>query len=491
MSVNKNKNISNKSEVVRVVQPRVVEKIVVRPRVRKIQAAVSTVPGTNAARNRRRRQKQRARGAVVSSSSELLAERLAYIGNPRGAIDGTMSAQETRFPDEFNTEPTSVVTVFDDIDVPAYAGDEFNLFIFKIPLCAYILSLDVSDATSYATKPRRNLPDDGNWGHLMYQVGTEIHGGVQYPGKSDDDFYYWFNAGDVVTLTGAASDQATSLYVRHYSSDEQTIEVWPAGAPQFLINMPVSGYFSIGHVYAQNVDSPINVTLSVVTKAGNSVYGIRTLPGLDKLLTVINQVRVNVAACTYTNDASPLNRQGKYTFCQIPGSEDWFDYGRFNSVSKLAKAFTSKIDNGAHFFIKPSGLDDGRYTGVGSETNHHYNLDDTKDFLAFKTVINNVPGHDAVLRITFGLETKHNNQYMPVGSPPVDIRMIDITRAAIHMPQIMDNPVHMREILQWTRNAAKNVVAGIKSGTNFVVDNAPKVVAGAKIAAKLMAVLGL
>jgi hypothetical protein len=300
------------------------------------------------------------------------------------------------------------------------------------------------------------------------------HGSVQYAGVSgkSDGRYFWLDEGFVtVTVTGTAAN-ATIMALSRWgaageSEDVVTVSHPISGSTGYILNIPAgqAGY------YALSISGGVADTFGISNCSFNSVSACyRHLPiqGLPNNISSTDGIRIIAASLMYSNEASPLNKQGKITGCQIPQGDHWFDYiGNYSKFSSLQGSHSMSIDEGMYGFLKPTqptdfSMVESLLIENGVVYDSFYLLDQTTSFLMFYWQIINLLGQDGYWTFCHGLEYQTDDVWRSVAQSQLDASVYAKAVESLKIfPQFYENPLHWGDIWNKIKEVGKSVANGV------------------------------
>lgn len=393
---------------------------------------------------------------------------------------------------------------FGNFSAGGTANTDTCLWSFRDPYCAYIIPQACGTGLNGIYSYMATFPVDGNFfpsrvPYLTYGSGNQVHGPTMYPGRLPDQKrnYFFAMAGDSfyfqVTVGSPALVFRPFFWLDDYELPEGTINVSTGtSGGNATFTAPITGYYSFdvcaaagysGSPSAVNCNYQIKLTTGVVT---GYTFGHKALPDIDAHVSSIDEVKLYGVGQQMTPNASPNNRQGKLTSVQAPAGSSWYQLNNFAIVSTIEGAIASDVTEGLYGFLKPTQpsdldfrtFDDFNVNNTGSNflgVDAWFPLRKTSDFLVTAVSITDVLGQDLFFTCSYAFEFKTKNRWYDIEGPIVPSDIVNTAMGILSkLPQFYGNPVHLREIWDWIKNAAQDV-------GSFLVKAAPYVVAGAKV----------
>jgi len=296
------------------------------------------------------------------------------------------------------------------------------------------------------------------------------------------------NANDQLIYTHSFVDGNVSLMKQNGNS---------AATGYITVTIEASGYYAF--VYRKKSTATRYLVNATMTRSGGSHYGHHPISGLENNLGALGDHRIMSASLMYTNEASPLNKQGKITAVQYGGATSWHTFAQegFDSVASAIDSATIPIVDGMYGFIKPTGPDNfdlanGVQLNASAEVIHaKYSLDSTDEYVIMYLRCDVAEGRDGWWTVAHHIEYETLDVWRDTGLPsarPEDFRTALLTLSTL--PQFSKNSNHLFEFL-------KRVGASLKRGLSAAAINAPDIIdainkygpIAAKAAATIAAVL--
>jgi hypothetical protein len=315
------------------------------------------------------------------------------------------------------------------------------------------------------------------------------HGPVVYAGEDGktDGRYFWLDITNVnVTIAPSNTGESITSSLSLWNSDGVNPDVVSvttvSGGIPFGQVLPVTvpGYYCLSHSSSLAGDH-FNVTVNWT--GSSAVFKHLSLSNLPNNFGSTDGIRISAVSMMYSNEASPLNKQGKVCGFQEPQGVHWNDFiGSFSTFSSQQGSTTMPIENGLYGFLKPTqpedfDLIDHSIIENGVVYDSFYPLDQKSAFLMIYWQITALPGQDGYWTICHGIEYQTNDVWRPVDDSHLDGQTYSMALESIKtFPQWYENPLHWSDI--WER--IKSVSSSIASG---IVKYGPTVLKGATMVA--------
>jgi len=327
------------------------------------------------------------------------------------------------------------------------------------------------------------------------------HGPVWYAGASASKTrrWYWMERNSVLAITYTPSLTADTYFnLSRWSPEGEDNTVYQIGvihdvaATPSTNNLTVaeSGYYAVALTSTgQGNFDFTSVTLSGVT----SVWCHRSAPGVSKNIASTAGMRINATALMYSNDASPLYREGKISMLQAPQGDFWLNYvgkisnppaSGFQSVSSSQTSITLVGSKGMYGFLKPTQFADFDFKSYyniwqGNLVDCYYPLLNESSFLVLYAQITTALGQDGRISCYFSMEFLTTDTWRVTRSPESTPKEFDDALALLEsIPQFHENPSHLQEI--WG-----SIVNGIKTVAGYATTYGPALIKGAETVASI------
>jgi hypothetical protein len=342
----------------------------------------------------------------------------------------------------------------------------------SVPSVVFVMGVDNSGVTTPLKTP--------------YMLGTtpyQPHGPMCFAGAAPRDEmrrYFWLdgNATATSTVSGTVTCFGEGAFSGNFlmdlwSENGESLAIGHVGvsnvAPGFVLNVPKSGYyaFSFQMVAETGTLSMNNLTYS----SSSSTFQHLCIPHYDVNVLSVDGIRVISASGMYTNEAAPINAQGKVVGVQLPVQVTWMDYIRGSPISQLTstgEAATQPAATGIYGFLKPTQPSDFNInTHVQVVDNilvdSFYPLGHDSAFLAIGVSITTLAGQDGYFTFAFGVEYQTTDVWREVTISPCSEQLYDAALRSLRpMRQWHENPLHMGDIMNWIKKAGSAIVGGIQ-----------------------------
>jgi hypothetical protein len=321
--------------------------------------------------------------------------------------------------------------------------------------------------------------------------GPAPHSSKWYPGRlpTSSRSYFFLDAGNTVSFQNTTAIPITFTWYTWSTPGETKQQfqriVNPGLTDNFLILSPdYYGWNITGNGLTGTIWNG-NITITLPSNA--SVWAHQPLPYLDRNDSSADAVRIYGASILFTNDASPLNRQGKLAAAQMPSGRDWREYTHFSDLADVRNCYVSDAVNGYYGFLKPTDPKDSNFINDSENTTGAvdyawYDLSTPSDFLALAVNVVPTEGQDATLTVSAAVEYRTTDQWR-------DTKLANVSAAAVEkafeivsmMPQHHENPLHLEDIWNFVKDAANTIYEGFREALPVIVKGASTVgnIAGA------------
>lgn len=375
-----------------------------------------------------------------------------------------------------------------------------NGFIFRDPCRFFVYYYDLAPATgnsnyvfSYANLPLK-IANSSTGGDPMpgyplpWSSGVQTHGPKLYPGRKKGSLrsYYYLANGYIAVLnqTNPPTSIGGSLWFLGENGSELRIDTQPttitaSNVLQWSITVP--GYYAIDLATAGTCAFGGTFTVSQQTGPGFFTYAHRAVPDLETKAATAQAIKMIGASLMFTNDAGPLNRQGKLAALQVTQNRDWRNYLTYDSLIASKLNYTNNAVNGYYGFLKPTEEDDLRFISnnapiIGVIGNAWFDIDTPSDFLAFNIQVTDPDGRDGRYRIAAAMEYRTEDRWIDVEEPVIPYTVVQSAMScACRMPQHHENPLHLDDILNYVKDVGRRLYTGLTETVPKVVEVASKI----------------
>jgi hypothetical protein len=490
-----------------------VEKVVEKKVEQAISKAVNPKKGKNPqkVKHTEAQTKALARPKLPAVINKILFMLLQAIADPVNSV--------CRWPDKYNSKPTAVMHPMQRLSATwgsngELAGDELIGFGFRSSAVRAFVIADqnqsgqtfsysmygvtnsqvgvfnvtapslVWNQTFFSTDPDRVAYQPISIPYGKCTTSYQPHGPMMYAGVCKEEGnrrFFWVDAshGSTAKITYTATAGFT-IGIDVWSSNGYTpkaLNITCASGTNQTVDMLASvatpGYFA----FTVSSATAQSISMSMVITGNNEVFCHLPLPGLESMITSVDDHRVIGASLMYTNTAAPLNREGKILPYQLSPGQYWHDYisgadTSFNTVSALPGAVPFEIPEGAYIFHKPTSDDDWDfkdewYCVDGTLIDVYYSLDDPSPPILIIPVIETSNGQSGYWTICQGIEFFSTSQMFNFAVPTIPSRYADEALDQVkHLIQVHSNALHLKQIFA-------NIVAATKKAGRFLADNLP------------------
>jgi len=326
--------------------------------------------------------------------------------------------------------------------------------------------------------------------YALSQLSYSPHGPMLFAGSpgSDQRFLWVDFSSQVIIAYSTTSSQVPHFPISYWMDGEEelvynivqgstgllqtatlkTANVDPAGYYSFSVTSTTGGAFVINAMTISNV-------------SGGPVTCHRPLPYYDVECKNVEAIRLYAASLKYTNQAGPLNRQGKVAQWQVPQGTPWGTLitpsGAFSAISGSQGSETISVEHGAYQYLKitqPSDMDMKTWvtTRNGVVVDSYYPLLPDTAFICTYVQVTPTAGQDGYWTFAFGIEfrsdhTWFENKVSTFSEEACSKAMSMLKRA----PQYMENESHLSTLFSWLKKAGVTVLkAGAKAGVDAIRD---------------------
>jgi hypothetical protein len=208
-------------------------------------------------------------------------------------------------------------------------------------------------------------------------------------------------------------------------------------------------------------------------------------PFFAQNIASIDSFKIYSASIMYTNDASPLNRQGKIAGMQVPRGRSWTDFTTYSAIAQQSEASSMSAENGMYGYLKPTQPEDFNFkdrdtvsvtSGVTGVRDVWFALRTDSDFLAVSINVTTPEGQDGFWTPAWQMEFRTVDQMREVGTAQNTEEEIDVAiRLLAACPQWYENPFHISSIMNWIGDkmndayeVARKILPGIVKGATTV-----------------------
>jgi hypothetical protein len=390
----------------------------------------------------------------------------------------------------------AVVPAFVGLESPSSLVDSVG-FAFRDPARAFITPYVDSTAWLYtgdlSAEAVNGIPSPLLYSPLVFNGAagtTQVHGSAIFPGRFNKAgrMYLWMDVGNNLVFTNTATSAAT-LVPYTYRSDG----VIDAGAG---IAMPASGsvlYTAtqmgyVGFDIFSLANFTVTGTLNLSRGTATSGFGHYSIPFYYANLPSVESIKIYGVSMMYTNEAAPINRQGKIAAVQLANGDDWRNYLGYNTISGLKNPYRICADNGVYGFLKPTQPSDFAFSDqsdlIGTRALSWFDLETPSDFLAIQIKITTLAGQDGYFTLSYAFEIRTLDPWREVKGPEVSFNVVETSLTLVSAaPQWHENPFHISDIWDWLKQAAADTYSAIKEALPTVIKTANTVASiGAAVA---------
>jgi hypothetical protein len=493
------------------------------------KASKGTAPAIPKADSRLALQRVEKRAAAAAIASKLASQSIG-VSHRRVALamSDPMDHPVIRYSGPFAVRPTAIAkpysisatgwdnsTVFTGRQIPQ---NDYFVAAFRDPRRALVKynSNVTAGAWEYQWSADRThtaqgefYPSVGEKLPLRYAVdadaGYSPHGLVLYAGEDDNsDPYLWVDATTalpsslsiVLSLGETAAAGTWDYTVRLYRWENgevyetdvlvQHINAAPETTRTLSVPLTLSGYYNIAMIscflngtdvtstsFAEDLSNPEH-GLEISAQGTCACFEHTSLTGFAANASVVAGLRNTALSLMYTNEASPLHRQGKIAGYQATSPHSWTNYAfgqatgavgdsGFNIVSQLNGASVLPLEKGMYGFLRPTQLKDfdlravlnDAEIGANAPAPMPYKLVDDSDYLVMYAVCSDEAGTDGYITMSSHVEYTTDDLWREAEVPVYNSKVYEEAVALLsRMPQFHENPLHFADITKFLRRAA-------------------------------------
>jgi len=315
-----------------------------------------------------------------------------------------------------------------------------------------------------------------------YAVATTTytpHGNTMYAGADGetDNRYFWLDGQGAtqsqVTVNFTSGAATTSLRLILWDNGN-LIEATPltttgTGAQSLTVKNVQPGYYAVQmqSTTAITVTSAYYVSNST---APSSVWCHLPVANFDVNFPSATAVRMLAQSVMYTNDASPLNLQGKVAGLQVTSGIPWTNYASqtnvYKAVASAPGSWSSDIKEGIYGYLKPTKPTDfdlmRHYEVVGSwMSQSFYPLLETSGYLVIAGSITTAAGRDGYLTRASSLEYTTVDVWRSTCQATASPDAWSLAFLTVKgLPQWSENATHWKEF-------GKGIIDGIRTAVGL------------------------
>lgn len=422
------------------------------------------------------------------------------------AVAAPKEFEPERLGSTFGSYPTAIANPFAVFSTKTtnFFKTELPIFLFRDPrrFLVYPIKPTVAAAGaycnyrySYANTPfslgLTTVPLPGY--PLQWLAGEQPHGPVLYPGRSNPgqrSFYYLSAQGGFTFTNINSAGVVINIAFIGFGADGTTFQFQAPIAVAngaSLTTGPGAGYWALDIVA---VGTPTVFTGSFTLNESNIpiepvdwynyIWAHRSLPDMNKADEAAEAIKLYSASLMWTNQASPLNRQGKIAAVQVPQGRDWRNMLSYDSLSKQRGAYISNAVNGYYGFLKPTQsrdidfIENSIHTGTNF-ANAWWDMEVPSDFISLVVSVVDVDGQDGYITVAAGFEYRTSDQWRDTESPKISPEIVMKSMSIVaKMQQHHENPLHLSDILGSIRGFFADLWQGVRETVPMVADVASK-----------------
>lgn len=473
----------------------------IKQRKKEIAKLAKVVPSPARSKNPSKRAGKQAVAMIKSNAATHNVEILGQIEKLLLAFAGPKDFPAVRLSNGWSSFDTALASLyyrraaeFARLTTPGIVADT-TAFVFRDAARAFVCPTATGAFIYRATVPSILLtanPTPMRTGGLV-GIGANLpHGPYLYPGVLEGSAreYYWLGSATDptrgITITNNMAIGSVTAYLWMYDQGVATQVangVAAAGGGTTVLIGTADAYYGVDLVGAASGSVTIEVkqTGAPVTIE----WAHRALPFLEQNITSMDSFKIYAASLMYTNDASPLNRQGKIAGLQVPRGRSWTDFTTYTTLAQQSEAKSMSAENGIYGFLKPTQPEDfnfkdrdtvGTLAGVTGVRDIWYALRTDSDFLAVSANITTAAGQDGYWTPAWQFEYRTVDQWRHVDAADNTDDEVDAAiKLLAAVPQWYENPFHISDIMNWigdkmndAYDVAKRVLPGIVKAATTV-----------------------
>lgn len=504
-------NKSNPPAVPKKAQKKATKKVVKQVKsntVSQKQVALSTNPSKRVAKNVMSSLKKMTKEQVqillsIMAPKEFLPQRLgSQLGSYQTAVANPYAVYNTGWCD---LDPSaSTGSISGPVSVNYVFRDPFRFNVYCVPNASTTTTYEYRttlDGTVFYSTTYQTL----QFNRLGYFSGTKLHGDYLYPGKFSNNTrtYVWCDATSCVQIINGSTYALSVLpfYARSDGQISRGTVTGIAAANTGTFTLGPDDHMGTGCYVGFDLAIPggtfkLNAVQISVNSQGQAGiwWGHRSLPWIDQNVNSIDAIKIYGASLMITNEASPLNRQGKLAAAQITEGRDWRQFTNYQAISSIKDSYVNNALNGYYGFLKPTQPKDIDFRdqtsnlASGSVNLAWFSLDNPSDFLACATVVTDVNGRDMYATISSAVEYRTEDQFRDVEPPTAPWSVVFEAMTMISQaPQHHENPFHISDIFDWLGEQFSGLWRGVKEAYPIVMEGLNTAVKVGGIVAPLMA----
>lgn len=275
-----------------------------------------------------------------------------------------------------------------------------------------------------------------------------------------------------IHITGAAALTNYTLDMSRMIDD--TIYEWQVIVPSdaggninYQLPRGYSGYYTFKSQVAPLL--PPNVGISHQSVCG--CFAHRMLPGLENNWGDIDAMRVTAVSALFSDRTSTLVSQGNITSHQVGATEHWTVHAGltaavqsgtvdpYTTISSYNGSYSGPYKKGAYRFLKPASLEELNLKNLDMASTAcppAVDLDTIGDFIVIATDVGVNSGVIAEFTATWHVEFESESQWRDLRAPDVHPRVLEDAQFLLtQAPSGMENPLHLSDVWNFVRKAAR------------------------------------
>jgi hypothetical protein len=256
------------------------------------------------------------------------------------------------------------------------------------------------------------------------------------------------------------------IYVGQYTDTTSFTSIAGNGYVRFETFNKSSGEPSMNEV------SGLQMSFTIPDGAG--VFCQRPLVQYENKASFVEKVRILSQSILVTNLTPEISKGGKIASKQLPGDEPWYEYAfaGYNGIARLVHADIRAADEGMYGFLKPTAVEDYSMLDyvdsnpAGELIRFAFPLDSVRAYLGTYLVLPSTDGQNFQVVSATNIEFESDDQWFEQAEAVIPNHIFDMAvKAVSHEMQFDENPLHLQDILNAAKTAAKRAVgATLKYG---------------------------
>lgn len=315
--------------------------------------------------------------------------------------------------------------------------------------------------------------------------GTKLYTGIVMTGQGTGQRFIEVNKLMYIKISGLAASTAITVTMQVLINDEiqaYTLSGTSSAGGVATLTLSTATPVSAGAGAIPNFfrvgfwNSSLAITNGTFSIGGAGVPVVRqySLAQFDQLNQVVEKIRFSSLNVMFSNTAQLINKGGFGAARQMPSNLDYYQLmlNGYDSFSTKPEAVRMEINNGIHIFYKSADISDWSFQDVGDPVDNtsgggNYIIDSEQDYLAIsmsQPVTNERGGYVSVFT---NVEYRHNSVWFPLIRPNHTRRVFeDALEIIAGIPQVHENPFHIKDIFKWIGQHKGQIQQTISSGAS-------------------------